>query len=62
MSLDSVIAVHIHSLEELQEGSNALHDVLEHDLPKMRKEKPAAVSHATSSVCDRCGRDLYGSS
>ncbi|WMV41249.1 hypothetical protein MTR67_034634 [Solanum verrucosum] len=50
------------SLEELQEGSNALHDVLVHDLPKMQKEKPARVSHATSNVCDRCGRDLYGSS
>ncbi|XP_010324918.1 ornithine aminotransferase isoform X2 [Solanum lycopersicum] len=50
------------SLEELQEGSNALHDVLVHDLPKMQKEKPATVSHATSNVCDRCGRDLYGSS
>ncbi|XP_009775369.1 ornithine aminotransferase, mitochondrial [Nicotiana sylvestris] len=50
------------SLEELQEGSKALHDVFELDLPKMQKEKPATVSHATSSVCDRCGRNLYGSS
>ncbi|KAF3642787.1 Ornithine aminotransferase, mitochondrial [Capsicum annuum] len=49
------------SLEELGEGAKALHDVLVHDLPKMQKEKPARVYHATSTVCDRCGRDLYGS-
>ncbi|GFP81169.1 ornithine aminotransferase mitochondrial [Phtheirospermum japonicum] len=50
------------SLDELQEGSKALHDVLEHDLSKMKKEKPNAPSHAASDACDRCGRNLYGSS
>ncbi|KAL1829570.1 hypothetical protein DCAR_0208910 [Daucus carota subsp. sativus] len=50
------------SPEELQEGSKALQDVLEHDLPKMLREKPKTVSHITPSTCDRCGRDLYGAS
>ncbi|GER24612.1 ornithine aminotransferase [Striga asiatica] len=51
------------SLDELQEGSKALHDVLEHDLSKMKKEKPNAPSHDTdSNACDRCGRNLYDSS
>lgn len=50
------------SLDELKEGSNALHDALELDLPKLLKEKPNKVATETiSSVCDRCGRDLYGS-
>lgn len=48
------------SLEELQEGSKALHDVLELDLPKMLQEKPKTVSPKISSTCDRCGRDLDG--
>ncbi|XP_031132182.1 ornithine aminotransferase, mitochondrial [Ipomoea triloba] len=44
---------------ELQQGSEALHDVLELDLPKMQKEKPTTPSHAASvNVCDRCGRNL----
>ncbi|XP_050367534.1 ornithine aminotransferase, mitochondrial [Argentina anserina] len=46
------------SLEELQEGSKALSDVLEHDLPKMRKEKPENISPTASNICDRCGRNL----
>uniref|UniRef100_A0A5B6ZZK1 Ornithine aminotransferase n=1 Tax=Davidia involucrata TaxID=16924 RepID=A0A5B6ZZK1_DAVIN len=50
------------SLDELQEGSKALHDVLEHDLPKMQKVKPEEVSPTDSNVCDRCGRDLHGCS
>lgn len=50
------------SLEELHEGSKALSDVLEHDLPKMQKEKPETISSTTSNICDRCGRDLYESS
>ncbi|KAK6150076.1 hypothetical protein DH2020_017601 [Rehmannia glutinosa] len=50
------------SLDELREGSKALQDVLEHDLAKMKKEKPNAPSHTASDTCDRCGRNLYGSS
>ncbi|CAK9167851.1 unnamed protein product [Ilex paraguariensis] len=50
------------SLDEIQEGSKALHDVLELDLPKMQKEKPERVSHETHISCDRCGRNLYDSS
>ncbi|XP_073281113.1 ornithine aminotransferase, mitochondrial isoform X1 [Primulina huaijiensis] len=52
------------SRDELREGSNALRNVLELDLLKMQKEKPAdkTISHSASSVCDRCGRNLYGSS
>ncbi|KAI5331557.1 PREDICTED: ornithine [Prunus dulcis] len=46
------------SLEELQEGSKALSDVLELDLPKMQKEKPKNISLDASNICDRCGRDL----
>nr|AZL41246.1 ornithine aminotransferase [Datisca glomerata] len=49
------------SLAELQEGSKALRDVLELDLPKMLKEKPHSVSSSSSHICDRCGRNLYGS-
>ncbi|TXG47958.1 hypothetical protein EZV62_027252 [Acer yangbiense] len=47
------------SLNELQEGSKALHDVLEHDLPNMQKVKPAKVSQTTTTTCNRCGRNLY---
>ncbi|KAG9129423.1 hypothetical protein Leryth_018487 [Lithospermum erythrorhizon] len=48
------------SKAELQEGSKALHDVFEHDLPKMQLEKPkGATSSSTASVCDRCGRMTY---
>ncbi|KAI3455985.1 hypothetical protein Pfo_012648 [Paulownia fortunei] len=50
------------SLDELQEGSKALQDVLELDLSRMKKEKPDTPSHTASNVCDRCGRNLYGSS
>ncbi|KAB2601472.1 ornithine aminotransferase [Pyrus ussuriensis x Pyrus communis] len=49
------------SLEEVQEGSKALSDVLEHDLPKMQKEKPENTSSTASNICDRCGRNLYDS-
>ncbi|XP_062161085.1 ornithine aminotransferase, mitochondrial [Alnus glutinosa] len=49
------------SLDELREGSKALHDVLEHDLPKLQKAKPEHVSPTSSSICDRCGRNLYAS-
>ncbi|KAK3001455.1 hypothetical protein RJ639_021145 [Escallonia herrerae] len=48
------------SSEELQEGTKALHDVFELDLPKMQKEKPEAVPPTTSDVCHRCGRNLGG--
>ncbi|KAF5736341.1 ornithine aminotransferase mitochondrial [Tripterygium wilfordii] len=50
------------STDELQVASKALHDVLDIDLPKLQKAKPEKVSKADSSVCDRCGRNLYGSS
>ncbi|PIN10694.1 Ornithine aminotransferase [Handroanthus impetiginosus] len=50
------------SRDELHEGSKALNDVLELDLPKIKKEKPETTSHAASHACDRCGRNLYGSS
>ncbi|XP_059665725.1 ornithine aminotransferase, mitochondrial [Cornus florida] len=50
------------SLNEIQEGSKALRDVLELDLPKMHKAKPKTVSPTASNVCDRCGRNLYASS
>ncbi|XP_030515084.2 ornithine aminotransferase, mitochondrial [Rhodamnia argentea] len=46
------------SVAELQQGSKALHDVLELDLPKMPKVKPEKSS-PTSSACDRCGREMY---
>ncbi|KAE7996181.1 hypothetical protein FH972_000923 [Carpinus fangiana] len=49
------------SLDELREGSKALHDVLELDLPKIQKAKPEHVSPTNSHICDRCGRDLYAS-
>ncbi|XP_075664491.1 ornithine aminotransferase, mitochondrial isoform X1 [Castanea sativa] len=49
------------SLDELQEASKALSDVLEHDLPKMQKAKPEHVSPTSSNICDCCGRNLYAS-
>ncbi|KAJ0960124.1 hypothetical protein J5N97_000097 [Dioscorea zingiberensis] len=39
------------SLEELEEGSKAISDVLEHDLPKMQKEKPENISSTASNIC-----------
>lgn len=55
------VAIEFFSLDELREGSKALHDVLELDLPKMKKAKPEHVSPTSSHICDRCGRDLYAS-
>nr|AZL93834.1 truncated ornithine aminotransferase [Ceanothus thyrsiflorus] len=49
------------SLDELQEGVNALHEVLELDLPQMQKTKPQNISSVAPTICDRCGRNLYGS-
>ncbi|XP_004137365.1 ornithine aminotransferase, mitochondrial isoform X1 [Cucumis sativus] len=49
------------SLDELKEGSKAVHDVLEIDLPKLMKEKPHTASSSDSNICDRCGRNLYAS-
>ncbi|KAM1796424.1 hypothetical protein COP2_037494 [Malus domestica] len=49
------------SLEEVQQGSKALSDVLGHDLPKMQKEKPENSSSTASNICDRCGRNLHDS-
>ncbi|KAB1222610.1 Ornithine aminotransferase, mitochondrial [Morella rubra] len=46
------------SLDELQEGSKALQDVLKLDLPNMQKAKPEHVSPTSSNKCDRCGRNL----
>ncbi|KVH97413.1 Aminotransferase class-III [Cynara cardunculus var. scolymus] len=48
------------SLEELREGAKAFHDVLEHDLPKLVKEKPKTGEPKEQNQCDRCGRNLYG--
>nr|GEY08563.1 ornithine aminotransferase, mitochondrial [Tanacetum cinerariifolium] len=48
------------SLDEIREGAKAFHDVLEHDLPKLVKEKPKPTAPQAQSPCDRCGRDLYG--
>ncbi|KAJ0240675.1 Ornithine aminotransferase [Hirschfeldia incana] len=47
------------SSDELREGSKALHDVLEVDLPNLQKINAGKtpVSHLTE--CDRCGRNLY---
>lgn len=47
------------SLEEIREGAKAFHDVLEHDLPKLVKEKPKTGA-PKARTCDRCGRNLYG--
>ncbi|CAL0301370.1 unnamed protein product [Lupinus luteus] len=48
------------SSDEIQEGSKALVDVLEIDLPKLLKMKPKDTSPSAPSACDRCGRVLYG--
>ncbi|KAE9594463.1 hypothetical protein Lal_00001115 [Lupinus albus] len=48
------------SLDEIQEGSKALVDVLEIDLPKLLKMKPKDASPSAPSACHRCGRVLYG--
>lgn len=48
------------SLDEIREGAKAFHDVLEHDLPKLVKEKPKPTAPQAQTPCDRCGRDLYG--
>ncbi|KAL2343396.1 hypothetical protein Fmac_004681 [Flemingia macrophylla] len=48
------------SQEEIQQGSKALADVLEIDVPKLQKEKPKHAVPVASSACDRCGRVLYG--
>ncbi|WOL08940.1 ornithine aminotransferase, mitochondrial [Canna indica] len=45
------------SLEELNEASKAINDVLERDLPKMQEQKPK-VETSTLQPCDRCGRQL----
>ncbi|GMH20799.1 hypothetical protein Nepgr_022641 [Nepenthes gracilis] len=47
------------SLEELHEGTRALEEVFEHDVPKMQREKPDKSPASSSNICDRCGRDLY---
>lgn len=38
------------SMDELLEGTKALQDVFEFDLPKMQKEKPETERHTTSSI------------
>lgn len=48
------------SHDEIQQGSKALADVLEIDLPKLLKTKPKDAAPVASSACDRCGRVLYG--
>ncbi|XP_071735844.1 ornithine aminotransferase, mitochondrial-like isoform X1 [Rutidosis leptorrhynchoides] len=48
------------SLDEIREGAKAFHDVLEHDLPKLVKEKPKPTAPKAQNPCDRCGRELYG--
>ncbi|XP_065878873.1 ornithine aminotransferase, mitochondrial [Euphorbia lathyris] len=50
------------SLDELQEGSKAMSEVLEHDVANMKKAKPEKTSSVGSTTCDRCGRNLYGCS
>lgn len=50
------------SSDEIQEGSKALQYVLEHDIQKIQMEKPRTDSSTASNLCDRCGRNLYGSS
>ncbi|KAK9155107.1 hypothetical protein Sjap_002587 [Stephania japonica] len=47
------------SLGELNEASKAFLDVLELDLPNLRKKKPETFSIPSSQVCDRCGRNTY---
>lgn len=46
------------SLNELQEGTKVLYDVLKLDVPKMQKERPETVSPPSNNACDRCGRTL----
>lgn len=48
------------SLEELEEGSEELRNVMEIDLPKMLNSKKESVTHPPS-ICDRCGRKMYSS-
>lgn len=49
------------SADEIQQGSKALAEVLEIDLPLLKKTKPKdAVPLAGPSPCDRCGRLVYG--
>lgn len=49
------------SADEIQQGSKALADVLEIDLPMLKKMKPKdAAPPAGPSACDRCGRVVYG--
>ncbi|XVE51636.1 hypothetical protein DITRI_Ditri02bG0057700 [Diplodiscus trichospermus] len=48
-------------LDELQEASMALRDVLELDLAHIQKAKPKG-SPTMTTICDRCGRNLYNSS
>ena len=50
-------AINVFSLDELQEGSKVLRDVLELDLANMQKAKPKD-SPTTATICDRCGRNL----
>jgi len=47
-------------VDEIQQGSKALADVLEIDLPKLQKAKPAEAAPVAPSACDRCGRVMYG--
>ncbi|KAG4999758.1 hypothetical protein JHK87_020830 [Glycine soja] len=47
------------SVDEIQQGSKALADVLEIDLPKLQKTKPIDAAPVATSACDRCGRVLY---
>ncbi|KAL5731725.1 ornithine aminotransferase [Ranunculus cassubicifolius] len=45
------------SADEIKEATKALSDVLEIDLPKLRKQKPNSVAPPVAQVCDRCGRN-----
>lgn len=57
----SLICCDLCSADEIQQGSKALADVLEIDLPLLKKMKPKdAVPPAGPSPCDRCGRVVYG--
>ncbi|XP_010518766.1 PREDICTED: ornithine aminotransferase, mitochondrial [Tarenaya hassleriana] len=48
------------SSDELRQGSKALHDVLEVDLPNLQKINAGRRSPSSHpNVCDRCGRNLY---
>lgn len=47
------------SLDDLQQGSKALGDVLKYDIPKMQEDKPAKSAPASHpNICDRCGRKV----